>query len=152
MPTVDPGPGLFPDDAAIRRIGEGLLACTLPKADWTHAAHIAATCWLLRDRPDVDVDAEIATIIRRYNESVGGVNDDTSGFHATITRSFVVGIRSYLALSAASGSLVATVNALLRRPEGQRDWPLRFYTREHLFSVAARRAFVEPDLAPLPDR
>jgi len=152
MPTVDPGPGLFPDDAAIRRIGEGLLACTLPKSDWTHAAHIAATCWLLRDRPDVNVNAEIATIIRRYNKSVGGVNDDTSGFHATITRTFVVGIRSYLASLAASGSLVATVNALLRRPEGQRDWPLRFYSRERLFSVAARRAFVEPDLAPLPDR
>jgi hypothetical protein len=152
MLIADPGPGLFPDDAAILRIGEGLLACTLPKSDWTHAAHIAATCWLLRDRPDVDVDAEIATIICRYNESVGGVNDDTSGFHATITRTFVAGVRGYLATPAASGSLVATVNALLRRPEGQRDWPLRFYSRERLFSVAARRAFVEPDLAPLPDQ
>ena len=34
---------------------------------------------------------------------------------------------------------------------GRRDWPLRFYSRERLFSVAARRGFVEPDLAPLPD-
>ena len=33
---------------------------------------------------------------------------------------------------------------------GRRDWPLRFYSRDLLFSVAARRRFVEPDLAPLP--
>ena len=41
------------------------------------------------------------------------------------------------------------VNGLLSAPEGQRDWPLRFYTRERLFSVAARRDFVEPDIMPL---
>jgi hypothetical protein len=33
---------------------------------------------------------------------------------------------------------------------GQRDWPLRFYSRDLLFCPAARRAFVLPDLAPLP--
>jgi hypothetical protein len=30
---------------------------------------------------------------------------------------------------------------------GRRDWPLRFYSRERLFSVEARRGHVEPDLA-----
>ena len=33
---------------------------------------------------------------------------------------------------------------------GRRDWPLRFYSAERLFSVEARRQFVPPDLAPLP--
>ena len=33
---------------------------------------------------------------------------------------------------------------------GRRDWPLRFYSRERLFSVEARRTFVPPDLAALP--
>ena len=150
MPVTDPQPRLFPDDAAIRRIGEGLLACTLPRADWTHEAHIGATCWLLRDRRDVDVDAAIGGIIRRYNAAVGGVNDDNSGYHATITRSFVAGIRYFLALAAPGASLVVTVNTLLLRPEGRRDWPLRFYSPARLFSVAARRDFVAPDLAPLP--
>lgn len=31
-----------------------------------------------------------------------------------------------------------------------RDAPLRFYSRERLFSLAARASFVGPDLAPLP--
>jgi len=131
------------------RVGEGLLACTLPREDWTHEAHLAACCYLLSERPDLDVDAEIGGIIRRFNESVGGVNDDHGGYHETITRTYVAGVRHYLAEVQAE-DLLARVNGLLAAPMGQRDWPLRFYSRERLFSVAARRGFVEPDLAPLP--
>jgi hypothetical protein len=47
--------------------------------------------------------------------------------------------------------LVAKVNALLLAEEGRRDWPLRFYSAQRLFSVEARRGWVEPDLAALPD-
>jgi hypothetical protein len=140
----------FADDAAIRRIGEGLLARTLPRADWTHEAHLAATLWLIRDRPDVDVDARIADIISRYNESVGGVNDATQGYHDTITHAFVAGIRLHLSARAPDDPLTDAVNTLLASPMGKREWPLRFYSRDLLFSVAARRGFLSPDLAPLP--
>ncbi|QNQ11242.1 hypothetical protein [Sphingomonas alpina] len=140
----------FADDAAIRRIGEGLLACTLPKAEWTHEAHLGATLWLIRDRPDIDVDTRIAAIISAYNESVGGVNDDTQGYHDTITRCFVAGIRLHLSGRAPGEALVEAVNTLLASPIGLRDWPLRFYSRKRLFSVAARRGFVPPDLVALP--
>ena len=141
----------FADDADIHRIGEGLLARTLPRADWTHEAHLAATLWLIRDRPDVDVDARIATIIARYNESLGGVNDDNQGYHDTITHVFVAGIRLHLARRPGDEPLANAVNSLLASPMGKRDWPLRFYSRELLFSVPARRRFAAPDLAPLPE-
>lgn len=140
----------FPDDAAIRRVGEGLLDRTLPRADWTHEAHLAATTWLARDRRDIDLDARIATIISTYNDAVGGVNDDRQGYHDTITRAYLAGVRAHLAQRDPGEPLVACVNTLLASPAGQRDWPLRFYTRDRLFCVAARRAFVAPDLAPLP--
>jgi hypothetical protein len=140
----------FPDDASIRRIGEGLLARTLPNADWTHEAHLGATLWLVRYRPDIDIDARIAGIISAYNESVGGVNDDSQGYHDTITRGFLAGIRLHLATVSPSESLVDSVNALLETPMGRRDWPLRFYSRARLFSVEARRGVVEPDLRPFP--
>jgi hypothetical protein len=140
----------FADDGAILRIGEGLLTRSLPRVDWTHEAHLAATLWLVRDRRDIDVDARIAETISRYNESVGGINDDTQGYHDTITRAFLAGIRLHLADRPAGEPLVEAVNALLASPMGKRGWPLRFYSRELLFSVAARRNFVPPDLAPLP--
>jgi len=143
-------PRLFASDAAIVRIGEGLLARTLPRADWTHEAHLAATTYLLTRRPDIDVDAELPGIIRAYNESVGGVNDDTQGYHETITRLFLHGVRLFLSEADLSEPLHELVNELLLSPMGRRDWPLRFYSAERLFSVEARRRFVAPDLAALP--
>ncbi|PJI87667.1 hypothetical protein DAH55_01435 [Sphingomonas koreensis] len=139
----------FADDAAIAYLGEGLLACTLAKAEWTHEAHLAACLYLLARRPDIDVDAQIADVISRFNESVGGVNDDHNGYHDTITRAYVAGVRRFLR-ERGSGDLTADVNALLASEAGRRDWPLRFYSRERLFSVEARRGFVKPDRAPLP--
>ncbi len=147
--TTDFSPRLFGQHHEICALGEALLACALPREAWTHEAHLAACLWLLTERPDIDVDTEIAGIIRRFNESVGGVNDDQSGYHDSITRAYVAGVRAFLAETSETG-LTARVNALLLSDIGRRDWPLRFYSRELLFSVAARRGFIEPDLAPLP--
>jgi hypothetical protein len=146
---TDFSPRLFTSDAEVIGLGEGLLACSLAKEDWTHEAHLAACLYLLTQRPDVDVDAEIAGIISRFNESVGGVNDDESGYHDTITRTYLAGVRLFLRAHP-EGGLADRVNALLVSPVGRRDWPLGFYSRERLFSVAARRGFVEPDRASLP--
>lgn len=143
-------PRLFAKDDAIVRIGEGLLARTLPRPDWTHEAHLAATIYLLTRRPDIDLDRRLPAIIRGYNESVGGVNDDSQGYHETITRAFLHGARLFLAEADADEPLHELVNQLLLSPMGRRDWPLRFYSAERLFSVAARRKFVLPDLAALP--
>jgi hypothetical protein len=143
-------PRLFRSDAEIEHIGEGLLASTLPCAEWTHEAHLAATTYLLTWRPDVDMDKRLPDIIRRYNESVGGMNSDTEGYHETITRAFLHGVRLFLAEADGQEPLHELVNELLLSPAGSRDWPLCFYSAERLFSVEARRHFVAPDVAALP--
>jgi hypothetical protein len=75
------------------------------------------------------------------------VNSDTEGYHETITRSFLHGVRLFLERADTSEPLHMLVNELLISPMGRRDWPLRFYSRELLFSVEARRWHVPPDLA-----
>jgi hypothetical protein len=135
---------LFADAAAVAHVGEGLLTRTLPRPEWTHEAHLAAIAWLIRARPDIDLDARIATIITGYNESVGGVNDDHHGYHDTITRCYLAGIRTFLAARAADEPIHRSVNAMLAAPVGSRDWPLRFYSRKLLFSVEARRSWIAP--------
>lgn len=139
---------LFVSDAAVRRVGAGLLDRTLPKAEWTHEAHLAACTWLLVERPDILPERDLPAIIRGYNIAVGGVNDDSQGYHETLTQLYVRGVRTILAGIDGKG-LCATVNAVLGSPIAPRDWPLRHYSRERLFSVEARRAWIEPDLAPL---
>ena len=147
--TTEHKPRLFERDSEIRALGEGLLACALPREAWTHEAHLGVCLWLLTERADIDVDAEIGGLIRRFNESVGGVNDETQGYHDTITHAYVAGVRLFLSRTTET-SLAERVNALLLSPVGRRDWPLGFYSRELLFSVPARLGFVAPDRAPLP--
>lgn len=142
-------PRLFESDDAVRHVGEGMLACTLPKAEWTHEAHLATCAWLLIERPDLLPERDLPELIRCYNVSTGGTNDETQGYHETITQMFVIGVRRALARSEGRG-LAERVNALLTGPEGRRDWPLGHYSRTLLFSKAARLGWVEPDLAPLP--
>ncbi|HEY0148619.1 MAG TPA: hypothetical protein VGB70_06405 [Allosphingosinicella sp.] len=146
--TEDHSPRLFADDAEVRRVGEGLIACTLTRADWTHEAHLAACLYVICERPDMVAERDLPGLIRRFNESVGGVNSATEGYHETITQTYICGVRRFLA-RAANGPLHEQVNALLEAPEGGREWPLRFYSPELLFSVDARARLVEPDLEPL---
>ena len=138
----------FPHDAAVRRVGEGLLDRSLPREEWTHEAHLAACLWLLRERPGVVPERALPGIIRAFNEAKGGINDDTQGYHETITQVMIRGVRGFQATSS-EGGLVEAVNAVLASEIGARDWPLRFYSRERLFSVEARRGWIEPDLQAL---
>lgn len=145
---TDYKPRLFADDAAIAHVGEGLLAHTLPREEWTHEAHLAACTWIVRNRPDIAPERDVPGIISTYNVAVGGVNDETQGYHETITQVYISAVRVHLA-EIGDASLVEAVNALLLSPRGARDYPLRHYSRERLFSVPARLGFVEPDLMPL---
>ena len=55
-------------------------------------------------------------------------------------------MRLFLAEADADAPLHKLVNELLLSPMGRRDWPLRFYSAERLFSVEARARTSPPDL------
>jgi hypothetical protein len=138
----------FSSDSQIDRIGRGLLERSLPKVEWTHAAHFAAACWLLR-RPDVDAMRAMPGLIRAYNEATGVPNTNTGGYHETITLGSLRAARAWL-VTRADRALYEALNELLASEYGRSDWLLSFWSKPLLFSVAARRAWVEPDLRPLP--
>ncbi len=131
-------------DVDIERIARGLMDRTLPKADWTHAAHFAAALWLLRHRGDAAF-REMPPLIRAYNESTGVANTDTGGYHETITVASLRLARAWLA-ERPGVSLHAALAELLASPYGRSNWLLAYWSRELLFSVTARRAWVDPDL------
>ena len=126
-------------------IGEGLLSAKLPREAWTHEAHLAACSWLVCARGDIDTERELPLIIAAYNVAVGGVNDHKQGYHHTITQVYIAGVKAHLAEVGHALPLHEAVNALLLSERGSRDLPLRFYSKERLFSVQARREFVAPD-------
>jgi hypothetical protein len=134
-------------DAEIEHIARGLIDRTLPKSDWTHAAHFAAAFWLLRHR-DVATFRDLPPLIRAYNESTGVANTDTSGYHETITVASLRLARAWLA-ERSGMALHEALAELLASPFGRSDWLLAHWSRERLFSVAARHNWLEPDLRPL---
>ncbi|HET7086557.1 MAG TPA: hypothetical protein VFI23_17455 [Rhizomicrobium sp.] len=141
---------VFASEAEILHIGEGLFACTLPRDEWTHAAHFAATLWLMRYRPDLDAAKTMPGLIRAYNQSVGRVNDDSGGYHETITLASLRGARGVLDAYPADMPVWRIANALLSSNLANPNWLLEYWSRERLMSVEARRRWVEPDLKSLP--
>ena len=141
---------LFANDTEIGRIGQGVLARTLPKPEWTHAAHFAAALWLMRHRPDLDLAREMPGFIRAYNEATGVVNDDTGGYHETITQASLRAARAELARHDPGAPLHGVLNALLATKLGKSDWPLEYWSKDLLMSAGARREWRDPDIKPLP--
>ena len=135
-------------DEQVADLTRRLLDHSLPKAEWTHAAHLSATLRLVRTRNE-NLERDMPRIIQTYNVAVGGVNDDHNGYHETITQAYLAAIRAFVAALPAGISDGEACARLLATPMGDKAWPLGFWSRERLFSVAARRGWVEPDLAPL---
>ena len=138
----------FSSEAEVDRIGRGLLDRSLPKPEWTHAAHFAAAFWLLR-RPDMNAIRDMPGLIRAYNEATGTPNTDTGGYHETITLASLRAACAWLARRPRA-PLHEALNELLASSYGRSDWLLAYWSKPVLFSVDARRAWLEPDLQPLP--
>lgn len=140
----------FETDDKIEAVAHALIACTLPKALWTHTAHFAAALWLLRDRGEAAARAEMPGLIRAYNASVGGRNTDTEGYHETTTQASLY--MAARALNEADGvSLSGVLAKLLAGPCGRPDWIFAYWSRDVLLSPVARRNWVPPDIVPLPE-
>jgi hypothetical protein len=139
----------FTCDDEVVAIGRGLLDRTLPKSVWTHAAHFAAALWILTCRTELEASSEIPRLIRAYNEATGVANTDSSGYHETITQASIRAARAFL-IREPNRPLFLTCNALMASPLGKPDWLLTYWSRERLFSVEARRAWIDPDIRMLP--
>lgn len=137
------------NEAAIERVALGVIDRTLPKSEWTHAGHFAAALWLCRHRRELTEGDEVRTLISRYNDATKTVNTDTGGYHHTITLASMRGAADYLAGYPENAPLHVVHSALMSSQYGGPAWLFAYWSREVLFSVPARRGWVEPDLAPL---
>jgi hypothetical protein len=130
------------------RVARGLIDRTLPKAEWTHEAHLRAGLWHVHAHGAAAALPLLRQRISAYNDSVGTANTDTSGYHETITRFYVTVIDRFLATAERSRDLDGLARDLLA-VYGDRKLPLHHYSEGRLFSPVARRSWVEPDLRPI---
>ena len=130
------------------RVARGLIDRTLPKAEWTHHAHLRAGLWHVMQHGAVAALELLRARITAYNESVGTANTDSSGYHETITRFYVIVIDRFLSAADRSLDVDALADQLIAA-HGDRRLPLHHYSESRLFSPVARRSWVEPDLRPV---
>ncbi len=138
----------FDSDADIERVARGLSDRTLPKSEWTHAAHFAAALWLLK-RDGLGAMREMPRLIWAYNESTGVANTDSSGYHETITLASLRAGHAWLA-ERPNVPLHEVLRELLAGELGRSGWLLTYWSRARLFSAVARRSWLGPDLRPFP--
>jgi hypothetical protein len=135
-------------DTDIDRIARCVIDRTLPKPEWTHAAHFAAALWMIT-RHGADAERLMPGLIRAYNDATGTPNTDTGGYHETITLASLRAARFMLATHPDT-ALSDVLAALMARDFGKSGWLLSYWRKETLFSVEARRTWVEPDVQGLP--
>ena len=135
--------------AGIDELAARFEACTIPAAEWTHEAHLIVGLWHI-DRYGADAAlVRLRSGIRRLNESQGGVNSATDGYHETITAAYVQLLAQYLASCPDDLPLGDRVAWFLTSPLAAKRALSAFYSTERLLSTTARAVWVEPDLAPL---
>jgi len=121
---------------------------TLPKAQWTHAAHVTLAACLLHQGDLPSVLPVVRNAISSYNVSVGTQNTDTSGYHETLTIFWLRVVAQSLRQSPSASRLQA-VRSIVASYGAERSLHRLYYSSDIVTCSAARRAWVEPDLKPL---
>ena len=117
----------------------------LPKAAWTHAAHVAmGACYVVR-HGSLAVD-ELRRGIKRHNAAVGTLDTATSGYHETLT-CFWTAVVSRL-VKGCSDPWLAARQAVEAVGEA-RDLHRLYYSFDVVRDPRARASFVPPD-RPVP--
>ncbi len=146
---ISHAPPLYDDATSVLRLVAAFENRTLPKAEWTHGAHLTMGFWYAAHLPPDAALDRIRGGILRLNEAHGVVTTPTSGYHETITRAYMRLIGAHLVKDGDGGEWHDRANRVLERL-GARDLLLTYYTKDRLMSPAARAAWVEPDVRELP--
>ena len=136
----------------VLRLATRFADATLPKAEWTHSAHLAMGLWHAARLPHDEALVAMREGILRLNAAHGVVTTPTRGYHETVTRLYMRVICRYVASEEREvdkrADWVVRVNRLLER-YGARDLPLTYYSKDRLTSAEARFGWVEPDRPPI---
>jgi flavin reductase (DIM6/NTAB) family NADH-FMN oxidoreductase RutF len=114
----------------------------LAKEQWNHAAHVAVGAYYAVRFPDTAFE-RMRNGILRYNEAVGRVNSDASGYHETLTRLWSLVIMRVT--QGFSDPWLAVCHAVEHLGE-ERDLHCLYYSFDVVRNAEARRTWVAPDL------
>ena len=131
-------------DAYIESFVQAFEFGSLSRPEWTHSRHLIMALWYLRRHRRDEATTLIRDGIRRHNEC----QENFTGYHETITLAWVAVIERFLAVRALDLPVSVLAGELLGQC-GDKNYLLRFYSRERLLCDEARARWVPPDLAAI---
>jgi len=136
------------DSIEAGEIVNSFLHCNLAKEKYTHAAHILAGFYLFCMHGKASFRFMEKHIIL-FNEAVGTINSDDSGYHETITFFWMNAIEQFSNQFEERSFNDENIRLIYDSSLMDKTLPLNFYSREYLFAKKARKEIVEPDLKPI---
>lgn len=118
---------------------------TLPKAEWTHSAHLTVGFYYCFHHSFGVAKNLMSDGIYWLNDAHGTPNTETSGYHETLTVFWLRTVAEFLGKHNRNEGLMRLANDLIAECNDTK-LPLSFYTRERLFSTEARLNYIEPNL------
>ena len=134
-------------EAALQQFVETWKSGKLPKAAWTHAAHVAMAAYFAFDHAFEATFAIMKAGILHHNTSVGTPNSEDNGYHETLTRFWATEI-GWFVRSGHFTSRLEAVRASVAAFGQDRDRFRRFYNFDVVRDRRARREWIAPDRNP----
>lgn len=128
---------------SLPRLIDAFERCSLPRGEWTHAAHLRVALWYYNEYPAEVALERLRVGIRRYNRSV-----ESRGYHETLTRFWAEQVRRFVERSDRARPLAERAEQMVREL-GDARLPWSYYSAERLASDEAKERWLEPDLRPL---
>lgn len=134
----------YTNDSEVIDLVRSFEDATVSRDDWKHAEHLVVALYYLTRHDLETAYGKMRSGI--LNLLVKGFDVDLTKempYHETITLFWMRVVANFNA-SKNGASLLEKANEVAYKWD--KDYPLKFYTRELLFSDEARARFVEPDL------
>jgi hypothetical protein len=135
---------LLRDEESLAEFVSAFEGETLPRAMWTHGAHVAIAALYLRRCGD-GVLTKTRTAIRRHNRSVG---TPENAYHETLTVFWLAVVENFLR-SVECDSELDAVRAAVAEFGEKRKLHADYYSFDVVGSDEARARWVAPDLRAL---
>ena len=135
---------LLESESGLQRFVDAWKAGRLPKAEWTHAAHVAMAAYFAFDHAADATFAIMKAGILHHNTSVGTPNTEDNGYHETLTRFWAGEIGAFVR-SGHFPSRLEAVRGAVAEFGGDRERFRRFYSFDVVRDRRARREWVAPD-------
>lgn len=131
--------------AVVRKFEDG----TISRDDWKHREHLTVAFYYIKNSSSLtEATDKMRSGIFNLLKSFGIDLKKEMPYHETLTHFWMQAV-SDSAKTQNGYSIVEAANLIVEKL-GDKDLPLKYYSRELLFSDAARKDFIEPNLKEFP--